>query len=166
MIFGKIDIGEKPTLELLTECVWRKKLNVSAKMLFEHYDSNGWKNRTGEPLKDLGAVIGIYNSFKSFKRKAGDLREEKHILQNTKDWKSYSQRVHKHYHYECQLCGKKGNLEVHQWHYYFAKSDIMIPACLPWDYAMEDVASLCRKCHEKVQNVHYYSEHEKLSGYK
>ena len=165
MICDKKEIGERPTLEQLTIRIWQKRLNVSARRMFDFYEGKEWKSITGEPLKDLDAAIGRFGNFEYYKRKSGELKEEKALLQNTDDWRKFTKRVHAFFHNECQKCGKKGGLEVHHRHYYYAKGDMSIPARLPWEYSMEDVVSLCHVCHENEQNVKSYSEHEKLSGH-
>lgn len=159
------EIGDRPTLVQLTIRIWQKKLNVSAIKMFELYENRGWKNATGEPLKDLDAAIGRLNTFEHFKREPGELRKEKDILLNTDEWKDYCRTVHQYYHNECQRCGKKGPLEVHHLRYYHAKGDTKIPSRLPWDYSMKDVVSLCRTCHNKEHKVEVYSEHKRLSGF-
>ncbi len=166
MICNKKDIGDRPTLEQLTIRIWQKKVNVSAMRMYEYYEKNNWQKKSGEPLKNLDSAIGGFNNIDHYRREPGELREEKRLLQNTDEWKKYTQEVHQYYHNECQKCGKKGDLEVHHWHYYYAKGDRRIPALLPWEYPMQDVVSLCHACHEKEQGVKGYSEHEKLSGYK
>ena len=165
MFCGRQEIGERPTLEQLTIRIWQKKLNVSAMRMFVFYERKNWCKKGGEPLKDLDSAIGGFNNIADFKRRSGELREEKKLLLNTVEWKRYTREVHQFYHNECQRCGKKDNLEVHHKFYYYAKRDRRIPVRLPWEYPMENVVSLCHACHEKEQKVKCYSEHEKLTGY-
>lgn len=107
MICNKKEIGDKPTLEQLTIRIWQKKVNVSAMRMYEYYEKNNWQKKRGEPLKNLDSAIGGFNNIDNFKREPGELREEKRLLQNTDEWKKYSQEVHQYYHNECQRCGKK-----------------------------------------------------------
>ena len=50
MICDKKEIGERPTLEQLTIRIWQKRLNVSARRMFDFYEGKEWKSIAGEPL--------------------------------------------------------------------------------------------------------------------
>lgn len=165
MICNKKEIGKKPTLEQLTIRIWQKKLNVSSIRMYDYYERRNWKKKNGDPLKDLDSAIGIFNTIDVFKRKSGELQEEKHLLQNTDEWKNFTKRIHRIYQNRCNKCGCKDHLEVHHKFYYYAKGKVEIPARLPWEYDMDEVESLCRRCHDKEQKVKCFSEHEKFSGF-
>ena len=101
MICNKKDIGEKPTLEQLTIRIWQKKLNVSSIRMYDYYERRNWKKKNGDPLKDLDSAIGGFNTIDVFKRKSGELQEEKLLLQNTDEWKNFTKRVHRIYQNRC-----------------------------------------------------------------
>ena len=111
MICNKKEIGKKPTLEQLTIRIWQKKLNVSSIRMYDYYERRNWKKKNGNPLKDLDSAIGIFNTIDAFKRKSGELQEEKHLLQNTDEWKNFTKRVHRIYQNRCKKCGCKDHLQ-------------------------------------------------------
>lgn len=165
MICNKKEIGEKPTLEQLTIRTWQKKLNASSIRMYDYYERRNWKKKNGDPLMDLDSAIWGFNTINEFRRKTGELLEEKHLLQNTDEWKNFTKRVHRINQNRCNKCGCKDHLEVHHKFYYHAKGKVEIPARLPWEYDMDEVESLCRRCHDKEKIVNCFSEHEKFSGF-
>ena len=165
MKFKNIEIGDKPSLEQLTKCIWTMRLNISSRKMFDYYEGRNWVNRNGSPIEDLEHVIAGINNVPVFKRELGDLRAEYEILRGSKGWKEYISDVRHFYNNECKICHKKEGLEVHHSKYIFTKNNMSIPAKLPWDYQMDEVILLCHECHEKKHNVCVYSEHSLLSGY-
>ena len=133
--------------------------------MYDYYERKNWKKKNGDPLKDLDSAIGGFNTINEFRRKSGELREEKHLLQTTNEWKDFTKRVRLYYQNKCKKCECKDHLEVHHKLYYHAKDEVEIPARLPWEYGMDEVELLCRRCHDKEQKVKCFSEHEKFSGF-
>jgi len=71
--------------------------------------------------------------------------EEK--LKNPK-WRRKRNEIFKRDNYACQNCGSRLNLQVHHWEYIWGRE--------PWDYADENLITLCKICHTK--------EHDKLKN--
>ena len=165
MKFGNIEIGDKPSLEQLTKCIWTMRLNISSRKMFDYYEEHHWLGRNGNPIDYLDRAIAGINNIPVFKREPGDLRAEYEILRGSKDWKEYISKVRNYYNNECEKCHKKECLEVHHPQYKFTRSNMSIPAKLPWDYPIDEVKLLCHECHEKEHKLCVYSEHSRLSGY-
>ena len=107
MKFGNIEIGDKPSLEQLTKCIWTKRLNISSRKMFDYYEEHHWLGRNGNPIGYLDCAIAGINNCSVFKREPGDLRAEYEILRGSKEWKEYISKVRNYYNNECEKCHKK-----------------------------------------------------------
>lgn len=166
MKFKGKEFCDKPSLEVLTKCIWEMKLDISSRKMFDYYEERNWMSRKGYSIINLDSLIaGVNNNCPNLIRNEGDLREEYAILLKCEEWKRFVKKVHEQYKNQCQKCHKKERLEVHHPKYYHKHNYRDIPAKLPWEYDINEVMLLCHECHEKEHKVCGYSEHSKLSGY-
>lgn len=166
MKFNGKEIGDKPSLELLTQCIWKMKLNISSQKMLKRYDNNGWTGSKGYHIENLDRLIaGVNKNCPDLMRDEKELREEYAILLQCEEWKQFVKKVNEHYKNQCQKCHNKERLEVHHPKYYHKHNYRDIPAKLPWEYDIDEVMLLCHECHEIEHKVCGYSEHSKLSGF-
>jgi endogenous inhibitor of DNA gyrase (YacG/DUF329 family) len=59
------------------------------------------------------------------------------------EWKKLAQEIRKRDNFTCQLCGKKGATDVHH----------IFPRRIKIDNSSENLITLCRSCHRKVEHL-------------
>lgn len=75
------------------------------------------------------------SSFKANERKKKQLYSE--------DWDTIRKRVYQRDGYRCVMCGKKGKLHAHH----------IVPVRVSKDNSMNNLVSVCNKCHRKLEEV-------------
>lgn len=63
----------------------------------------------------------------------------------TKEWIRFRKVVFKSRGRTCEMCGATTNLQIHHPKYISGRK--------AWEYTIEDVMVLCRKCHETTHNI-------------
>ena len=72
-------------------------------------------------------------------------------------WIEFRKRVYKKDGYRCTICGTKDRpLNAH--HRFYNKNKE------PWDYLVEDLATLCNWCHEFLHNPNKFDIKEKSNA--
>lgn len=60
------------------------------------------------------------------------------------EWRQFSFEVIDHYGGECWACGGEDDLQAHH---------LVYRNVMPWEYGMNEMRCLCRRCHAAVHNV-------------
>ena len=80
--------------------------------------------------------------------------KEKHDKElESKQWKKKREEVFERYGKQCVECGSTRNLQVH--HLVYRKDRHL------WEYNVDELIPLCKKCHEKVHKDKNHKFHEK-----
>ena len=161
MKYKNIEIGV-PTLEHVKDFIDNKKWEITAEMIYTHYERQGFKTKKGEPIK---SVEGMCNGFNGayLVKKYGKLHkknrnaisiatEEKPITRNRlmtyseqmtdKRWLAFRSFVMQVRGYRCEVCGSNINLNIHHL--------IYKEGYLAWEYNTREVMVVCSKCHKQI----------------
>jgi hypothetical protein len=121
----------------------RKKMSDANKGENNHNYGKHLSEETKRKLSDAhkGKHVGEKNpnykggiSLKEFKDAHGLEPEE---------WKKLAQEIRKRDNFTCQFCGKKGATDVHH----------IIPRRIKIDNSPENLITLCKSCHRKVEHL-------------
>lgn len=164
MTYKGIEIGEKPTLEMIKEYISLRGYELNAREMFIKLDNAGWKKRNGKPIKKLESILdamnGVYLSFTNnkIKKKKGNINEKKDKTSKKKKTSDYSEllkdprwqkrrlEIMQRDNFTCQMCGNglTSGVPLNVHHYVYHKG------YLPWEYPDNDLITLCRECHHKL----------------
>lgn len=165
MTYKGIEIGDRPTIEMLEEVIKEHGFDLDASVIYEKYEKRGWKTLKHKPIKNVEAIINAANGaviFKKIKKGEAVSKKEKRIPKppqedkrksrkenyydflNSDYWKYVRKLKLKSAGGKCQICGGKHNLVVHHNSYAHHKEE---------HKHLEDLVVLCRKCHEKFHDV-------------
>jgi len=89
-----------------------------------------------------------FNYRKKFKpnvkaNKKSKTNERKRTKLYTENWDVIRKRVYQRDGYRCVMCGKKGKLHAHH----------IIPVRISKDNSLNNLVSVCNKCHRKLEEV-------------
>ena len=115
------------------------------KKLYEKIDSIPKKGRTKKQkqiLKKLrrSFTAQVLNEIESRKRKEYYSR-----LLEDKRWKEFRLKVLSERGNKCECCGGTDVLQIHHTFYIRGK--------MPWEYDINDMRVLCKKCHQRIHNI-------------
>lgn len=68
----------------------------------------------------------------------------KHLLKD-KRWKEFRLKVMSERGSKCECCGETDILQIHHTFYISGK--------MPWEYDIDDMRVLCKKCHQRIHNI-------------
>ena len=68
----------------------------------------------------------------------------KHLLKD-KRWKEFRLKVMSERGNKCECCGGTDILQIHHTFYISGK--------MPWEYNIDDMRVLCKKCHQRIHNI-------------
>lgn len=71
----------------------------------------------------------------------------------TKSWAAFRQKVLEYYGKECIICGGTKRLQAHHKWY--------IDGRKAWQYSMDDMAIMCKGCHESYHEEHLIKIYDK-----
>jgi len=94
-----------------------------------------YSNRFNYRKKFKPNVKGERKKFKADERKRTKLY--------TENWDVIRKRVYQRDGYRCVMCGKKGKLHAHH----------IVPVRISKDNSMNNLVSVCNKCHRKLEEV-------------
>lgn len=161
MKYKDVEIGV-PTLEQVRDFVDKKKWEVTAEMIYTHYERQGFKTRKGEPIKSVEGMCNGFNGaylvkkygklHKKMKNAISIVAEEKPITHNRlmtyseqikdKRWLAFRSFVMQVRGYRCEVCGSNINLNVHHL--------IYKDGYLAWEYNTREVMVVCSECHKQI----------------
>ena len=132
----------------------KEKINVAdviklsleeRKKLYYKIDSIPKKGRTKKQkqiLKKLrrSFTAQVLNEIESHKRK-----EYYNRLLEDKRWKEFRLKVMSERGNKCECCGGTHILQIHHTFYISGK--------MPWEYNIDDMRVLCKKCHQRIHNI-------------
>ena len=132
----------------------KEKINVSdvvklsldeRKKLYYKIDSIPKKVRTKKQkqiLKKLrrSFTAQVLKEIESHKRK-----EYYNRLLEDKRWKEFRLKVMSERGSKCECCGGTDILQIHHTFYISGK--------MPWEYDIDDMRVLCKKCHQRIHNI-------------
>ena len=149
MKYRNVEIGI-PTIEMVAEYIQEKRLAISPRKVYRHYNENRWTSAGGYPLVTLEAAINGCNSqLNIYGLDSDEIPETYKQLLNTPEWRSFSKKVKAFFQNRCQKCGSLGPLHLHHKVYYTRKGRLVRK---PWEYEMKDLEVLCEDCHKKAHN--------------
>ena len=131
---GKINVADVVKLSL-----------EERKKLYEKIDSIPKKGRTKQQklirrLLRRSFTAQVLKEIESHKRK----EYYKHLLKD-KRWKEFRLKVMSERGSKCECCGGTDILQIHHTFYVSGK--------MPWEYNIDDVRVLCKKCHQRIHNI-------------
>ena len=139
-----------PSIEMVAEYIQEKRLAISPRKVYRHYNENRWTSAGGYPLITLEAAINGCNSkLNIYGLDSDEIPETYKQLLNTPEWRSFSKKVKAFFQNRCQKCGSSGPLHLHHIVYYTRKGRLVRK---PWEYEMKDLEVLCEDCHKKAHN--------------
>lgn len=164
MTYKGIEIGEKPTIEMVKEYISLRGYELNAHEMFIKLDMTGWKKKNGKPIKKLESILdamnGVYLSFTKKKNAKGrefakKKKEEKSKKKKSVDysellkdprWQKRRLEIMQRDNFTCQKCGNglTSGVPLNVHHYVYHKG------YLPWEYPDKDLITLCRDCHHKL----------------
>ena len=132
----------------------KEKINVSdvdklsldeRKRLYEKIDSIPKKGRTKKQKQIRKKLRRSFtaqeiNEIDSHKHK----EYYKHLLKD-KRWKEFRLKVMSERGSKCECCGGTHILQIHHTFYISGK--------MPWEYNIDDMRVLCKKCHQRIHNI-------------
>lgn len=115
--------------------------------------------KENESLKSkLNVLFNAFDSVKETKKET--VQDTDSIWKQRHDeelksplWKKKREEVFERYGKQCVECGKTNNLQVH--HLVYRKNRHL------WEYKVDEMIPLCKKCHEKVHKDKNHKFHEK-----
>ena len=115
------------------------------KRLYEKIDSIPKKGRTKKQKlirKKLrrSFTAQVLKEIESHKRK-----EYYNRLLEDKRWKEFRLKVMSERGNKCECCGGTDILQIHHTFYISGK--------MPWEYDIDDMRVLCKKCHQRIHNI-------------
>lgn len=113
-------------------------LKSKLSILFNAFDSV--KETKKEVVQDTDSIDSIWKQ-----------RHDKELKSPL--WKKKREEVFERYGKQCVECGKTNNLQVH--HLVYRKNRHL------WEYNVDELIPLCKKCHEKVHKDKNHKFHEK-----
>ena len=116
------------------------------KKLYEKIDSIPKKERTKQQklIRRL-----LRRSFSAQEIKEIERRKRKEYynrLLEDKRWKEFRLKVMSERGNKCECCGGTDVLQIHHTFYISGK--------MPWEYDINDMRVLCKKCHQRIHNIH------------
>lgn len=136
------------------ETTKKEKINVSdvaklsldeRKKLYEKIDSIPKKGRT---KKQKQIRKKLRRSFTEQEIKDIERRKRKEYynrLLEDKRWKEFRLKVLSERGDKCECCGGTHILQIHHTFYISGK--------MPWEYNIDDMRVLCKKCHQRIHNI-------------
>ena len=115
------------------------------KKLYEKIDSIPKKGRTKQQklIRRL-----LRRSFTAQEIKEIERRKRKEYynrLLEDKRWKEFRLKVLSERGNKCECCGGTNILQIHHTFYISGK--------MPWEYNIDDMRVLCKKCHQRIHNI-------------
>ena len=115
------------------------------KKLYEKIDSIPKKGRTKQQklIRRL-----LRRSFSAQEIKEIERRKRKEYynrLLEDKRWKEFRLKVLSERGNKCEFCGGTHILQIHHTFYISGK--------MPWEYNIDDMMVLCKKCHQRIHNI-------------
>ena len=115
------------------------------KKLYEKIDSIPKKERTKQQklIRRL-----LRRSFSAQEIKEIERRKRKEYynrLLEDKRWKEFRLKVMSERGNRCECCGGTDILQIHHTFYISGK--------MPWEYNIDDMRVLCKKCHQRIHNI-------------
>lgn len=160
MTYKGIEIGDRPTIEMLEEVIKEHGFDLDASVIYENYEKRGWKTLKHKPIKNVEAIINAANGaviFKKIKKGEAVSKKEKRIpkppsrdknkspKENYYDflqsdyWRYVRKLKLKQCGKKCQICGSKKDLSVHHNSYAHHGQEHKY---------LEDLVVLCNECHK------------------
>lgn len=107
----------------------------------------------------LSILLDAFNEIKEDDVPKKNISEEK--KQHAKElaspkWKKKREEVFERYGKQCVECGSTKNIQVH--HLIYRKGHHL------WDYSVDELLPLCKKCHQKVHDDKTHRFHEKYAS--
>ena len=131
---GKINVADVVKLSL-----------DERKRLYEKIDSIPKKGRTKQQKLIRRKLRRSFTAqvIKEIERRK---RKEyyKHLLED-KRWKEFRLKVMSERGNKCDCCGGTHILQIHHTFYISGK--------MPWEYNIDDMRVLCKKCHQRIHNI-------------
>jgi len=169
------EIGKRPTIEMVEECIKTMGLTMPASMVYDRYNANGWKTLKGKDVESIeSVVVSINSNWVSMKKREAKKEAASELKKKKSEWKRRLGRIKKddankkeYINYtrqlndprwkafrtfvfavrgkRCEVCGSNECLQVHHLHY---RDNAMA-----WEYTTKEVAVLCKNCHSELHSL-------------
>lgn len=111
-----------------------------------------------EKNEELQSKLNVlYEAFETVRKPNDDKPTENTICYKKEllspQWKKKREEVFERYGKQCVECGSTDNIQVH--HLVYRKGRHI------WEYDVDELIPLCRKCHEKISNDKKHKFHQK-----
>lgn len=158
LLDSEADYAETVQDSFIIDKLKEENENLSAEL--EHYKKVAlFFNRKSDKLSEkLQILLNAFNEIKEDdapKKKVSDEKKQHAKELASPKWKKKREEVFERYGKQCVECGSTKNVQVH--HLIYRKGHHL------WEYDVDELIPVCKKCHQKIHDDKTHRFHEKYA---